>query len=300
MPARRKARTINTRAQDCQGARLIFIGCALFFFLSLLAADMAGAEAASQKPRGAAECGWAGIRVSPMTKSVAESLGFVSPYGAIFEAPKPNGPAAAAGIEAGDVVTAINGTPLSKSGDFEGIIARFAPGSVIHLTTLRDGELFDRTITLGYRRCPSGLQASNLAASQAADAFPSLKKPTQLFDAGQLTPGAPLLLSSIRHLIDQSARLKNEVNSTLQSIGKFDDEINCTGMEFSGRWNNLAGTRVAPYTCDLGTKQLSIDATVTIKGPNGTVYDLVTPAAIENADTVTEARPVWRWLSKDN
>jgi hypothetical protein len=71
-------------------------------------------------------------------------------------------------------------------------------------------------------------------------------------------------------------------------------------MEFSGRWNNLAGTRVAPYACDLGTKQLSIDATVTIKSPSGTVYDLVTPAAIENADTVAETRPVWRWLSKEN
>ena len=137
---------------------------------------MAGSEAASRKPRGAAECGWAGVRVNPMTKSVAESLGFLSPYGAIFEAPKPNGPAAAAGIEAGDVVTAINGTPLSKSGDFKSVIARFAPGSAIYLTTLRDGELFDRTITLGYAHCPSGLSASNLPASQTADAFPSLKK----------------------------------------------------------------------------------------------------------------------------
>jgi serine protease Do len=82
------------------------IGCAFFFFLSLRAADTAGAEAASRKPRGAAECGWADIRVSPMTKSVAESLGFVSPYGAIFKTPKPKGPASAAGIEAGDVVTA--------------------------------------------------------------------------------------------------------------------------------------------------------------------------------------------------
>ena len=300
MPARRKARTINTRAQDCQRARLIFIGCALLFFLSILAADMAGAQAASRKPRGAAECGWAGIRVSPMTKLVAASLGFVTPYGAIFGTPKPEGPAAAAGIEAGDVVTTIDGTPLSKSGDFEGIIARFAPGSVIHLTTLRDGELFDRTITLGYGRCPRGLSASNSAASQAADAFPSLKKPTQLFDAGQLTPGAPLLLSSIRHLIAESARLKDEVNSMLLSIGKLADQINCTGMEFSGQWNNLAGMRIAPYTCDFGTKQLSIEATVTIKGPNGTVYDLVTLAAIENADTVAETRPVWRWLSKNN
>ena len=276
------------------------VGCASFFLLSLLAPEMAGAEAASRKPREAAQCGWAGIRVSPMTKPVAESLGFVSPYGAIFETPKPNGPAAAAGIEAGDVVTTINRTTLLRSRGFEGIIARFAPNSVIYLTTLRDGELFDRTLTLGYGRCPSGLSASNLAASQAADAFPSLKKPTKLFDARQLTPGAPLLLSSIRFLVDQSARLKNEVNSTLLAIGKFDDEISCTGMEFSGRWNNLAGTRVAPYTCNFGTKQLSIDATVIIKGPNGTVYDLVTPTAIENADTAAETRPVWRWLPKDN
>jgi hypothetical protein len=63
-------------------------------------------------------------------------------------------------------------------------------------------------------------------------------------------------------------------------------------MEFSGQWNNLAGMRVALYTCDFGTKQLSIDATVTIKGPNGAVSDLVTSAAIENANTVAETRPV--------
>src|SRR5262249_16594684 len=109
--------------------------------------------------------------------------------------PKLKGPAAAAGIEAGDVVSTINRTPLSKYADFEDVIvAQFARGSFVHLTTLRDGELFDRTITLGYGRCPSGLSSANLAASQAADAFPSLKKPTKLYDAGQLTPGAPLLL----------------------------------------------------------------------------------------------------------
>jgi hypothetical protein len=45
----------------------------------------------------------------------------------------------------------------------------------------------------------------------------------------------PRLVSSIRHLIDQSARLKNEVNSALLSAGKLDDEINCTGMKFSGQ-----------------------------------------------------------------
>src|SRR5262245_47510846 len=56
-------------------------------------------------------CGWAGVRVAPMTKAFAESLGMAEPYGAIFDRPEPGSPAAAAGIQQGDVLTAINGSP---------------------------------------------------------------------------------------------------------------------------------------------------------------------------------------------
>jgi membrane-associated protease RseP (regulator of RpoE activity) len=40
------------------------------------------------------------------------------PYGAIFDQPEAGGPTAAAGIEQGDVLTAINDSPLMRASDF--------------------------------------------------------------------------------------------------------------------------------------------------------------------------------------
>jgi serine protease Do len=98
-------------------------------------------------------CGWIGVKVSPMTTDFAESLGMVKPYGAIFDRPEPGSPAAKAGIEAGDVITSINGQTLARSRDFAAIISNKAPGSVIYLTTFRNGELMQIKLTLGYSRC---------------------------------------------------------------------------------------------------------------------------------------------------
>jgi hypothetical protein len=130
---------------------------------------------------------------------------------------------------------------------------------------LRDGGLFDRTVMLGYGRCPRGLSASNSAASQAADAFPSLKKPTQLFDVGQLAPGVPLLLSSIRRLIDQSARLKNEY----WAVGDF--------------WGPL-GNETRAWLDFLSTGRPSVHAT-----PEQAMLNLKTTYAIERAVATGQA-----------
>jgi serine protease Do len=77
----------------------------------------------------------------------------VKPYGAIFGRPRPGSPAARAGIEAGDVITAINGTPLARARDFAPIISKQAPGSAIYLTTFRNGEAKEIKLTLGYANC---------------------------------------------------------------------------------------------------------------------------------------------------
>ena len=100
-----------------------------------------------------AVCGWIGVQASPMTVPVADSLGMTEPYGAIFDQPEINGPAAQANIEAGDVITAINGTPLESWSDFAPTISAMAPGTDVYLTTYRDGQLMQRTVTLGSFKC---------------------------------------------------------------------------------------------------------------------------------------------------
>ena len=94
-------------------------------------------------------CGWIGVAVRPMTSEFAASLGMAVPYGAIFDQPEPGSPAANAQIEQGDVVTAINGSPLMRSNDFAGIISAMAPGTTVGLATWRNGEARQVTVKLG-------------------------------------------------------------------------------------------------------------------------------------------------------
>jgi serine protease Do len=115
--------------------------------------DVAHATVVQQAPKDHNPCGWIGVGVSPMTAAFAESLGMAEPYGAIFDRPEPGSPAAAAGIEQGDVLTAINGSPLMRASDFAGIISAMAPKTKVYLNTSRDGEAMQVTLTLGSAPC---------------------------------------------------------------------------------------------------------------------------------------------------
>ena len=83
-----------------------------------------------------------------MTAAFSASLGMAVPYGAIFDQPEPDSPAAKAHIEQGDVLTAINGSPLMSWSDFAGIISKMAPGTTVYLATWRNGEPRQITLTL--------------------------------------------------------------------------------------------------------------------------------------------------------
>jgi serine protease Do len=109
--------------------------------------------AGAQDSRGT--CGWIGVEVRAITKPFADSLGMNEPYGAIFERPQKGGPAAHAKIEAGDVLTKINGETLSSSSDFAAKIAAIAPGTRIYLDTYRDQQLIGRRVRVGRTPCPA-------------------------------------------------------------------------------------------------------------------------------------------------
>jgi serine protease Do len=99
-------------------------------------------------------CGWIGVEVRPMTRPFADSLGMTEPYGAIFDQPQRSSPAAHANIEAGDVLTAVNGSPLGTWSDFTPTISAMAPGTDVYLTTYRDEQLIEVKVTLGSFECP--------------------------------------------------------------------------------------------------------------------------------------------------
>ncbi len=69
--------------------------------------------------------------------------------GALVGSVSAGGPAAAAGLKAGDVVTAIDGSKIGGSGDLVATIARKRPGDTVKVTVRRGGDTLTLRMTLG-------------------------------------------------------------------------------------------------------------------------------------------------------
>ena len=112
-------------------------------------AETAKMVVAQLKDKGHVTRGWIGVQVQPVTADIAESLGLEQTQGALVAEPQPGSPAAKGGIAAGDVITAINGTPVKDSRDLARRIGGLAPGTSVKLDLLRDGASKTLTVTLG-------------------------------------------------------------------------------------------------------------------------------------------------------
>ena len=123
---------------------------------------------AQLKDKGYVTRGWLGVQVQPVTSGVADSLGMKQARGALVDNPQPGSPAARAGIVAGDVITAVNGTSVKDSRALARNISVMAPGSEVKLDVLHKGETKSITLTLG--EMPNDRQASAEEAGPNATA----------------------------------------------------------------------------------------------------------------------------------
>jgi S1-C subfamily serine protease len=65
-------------------------------------------------------------------------------------------PAQQAGLQQGDIITAVNGQPIGSSSDLSGILLTKAPGTQVSLTILRGTSQQSVTVTLGERPATAG------------------------------------------------------------------------------------------------------------------------------------------------
>jgi putative serine protease PepD len=78
-------------------------------------------------------------------------LNGTSAGGATITSVQPGSPAASAGVQQGDVVTAINGKPITSTQQFIETVDTYAPGQAITLTVTRGGGSQQLKLTLGTR-----------------------------------------------------------------------------------------------------------------------------------------------------
>jgi serine protease Do len=112
-------------------------------------AQTAKAVVAELKDKGVVTRGWLGVQIQPVTMGIADSLGMKNTEGAMVDEPQSGSPAAKAGIQSGDVITALNGTPVKNSRDLARKVAAMAPGSSAKLDILRNGESKMLSVMLG-------------------------------------------------------------------------------------------------------------------------------------------------------
>jgi serine protease Do len=112
-------------------------------------ADTAKMVVAQLKDNGHVTRGWLGVQIQPVTADIADSLGMKKAEGAMVDEPQQGSPAAKAGIESGDVITAVNGTSVKDARDLARKIAMMAPNTSVKMDILREGKAKTLTLTLG-------------------------------------------------------------------------------------------------------------------------------------------------------
>ena len=108
--------------------------------------------------------GQLGVGIQSVTSDIAASLGLSEVRGVIVNSVAQGSPAERAGLRRGDVITAINGTPVRDGNSLRNQVASTQPGTEVTLTFLRDGREQQARCTL------TELTADTKGAGEQGDA----------------------------------------------------------------------------------------------------------------------------------
>jgi len=114
---------------------------------------------AQLKTKGRVTRGYLGVNIQTVTPEIASSLGLKDGKGALVATVVPGGPAAKAGFEQGDIVTAIDGQAIDDSSDLTRKVAAVPAGQTASFSVLRAGKPMTLKATVGTR--PDEKVASN-------------------------------------------------------------------------------------------------------------------------------------------
>jgi serine protease Do len=144
---------------------------------------------AQLKDKGVVSRGWIGVQIQPVTAEIAESLGMKGSEGALVAEPQAGSPAAKAGIESGDVITAVNGHAVKDARELARQIGAMAPGTGAKLSVWRKGE--EKSISLTLAELPKEREARATTPDSGPTGSDVPKLGLMLAPAGQVAGSGP-------------------------------------------------------------------------------------------------------------
>jgi serine protease Do len=92
--------------------------------------------------------GFIGVQISDVTPDNAKFFQMSKAEGALISDVQPDAPGAKAGLRTGDVITELDGKPVTDAGLLQMTVGQKRPGDTIHLQVVRDSKPMSVAVTL--------------------------------------------------------------------------------------------------------------------------------------------------------
>ncbi len=110
--------------------------------------DMVQSVALDLMDDGKVQRGYIGVEITTVDETTAKAVGLDKVAGVHVRRVVKDGAAASAGIEIGDVILEIDGTPVNTSNELQNQIVLRRAGDKVKLNIWRDGKMITKTVTL--------------------------------------------------------------------------------------------------------------------------------------------------------
>ena len=113
---------------------------------------------------GKVQRGRLGVTIQEVNQSLSESFGLSKPMGALVSSVETGSPAAKAGLEAGDVILALNGREIQSSNELPPLVAAIRAGDVAKLQVWRKGAMREIDVRVGASKDEKSASVEDKAA----------------------------------------------------------------------------------------------------------------------------------------
>ena len=180
--------------------------------------------------------GYMGIGISDVTPENSKFFNLKKAEGAVVTQVEPASPGAKAGLKTGDVITRLDGQPVSDAGELQVQVGQKRPGTTIKLEVMREGKIVDVPVTL---EAMGGRNSDDESASSEhgkprwglglADLTPDVREqlqaPKDIHGAvvGNVQPGSPADNAGLRQgdvILEVNRHSVQSASDAVQELGK--------------------------------------------------------------------------------